>query len=318
LIKWAIEKDYVGKNYRELPVKAQNRFHNVAKRNNEEIEKLLIKLGIKTDVLYEYESIEEIRDDFYKKGLVGKTPNEVIHYDNCATLANVRRFAKRKNFSLSSIWNIVGVIYSPKVEMRDGKIKAKYAYTSLSEIANDIVTKGLVGKSPRDIQVYDGSKTYGNIIKFAKRNEIAMKTIWSTIGIIPTTRSSNRNIDPLIFSSVDSIKSHLKSIGLSECHLRDIRADKRLYQTILDFAKERKMDRGVIWNEIGVESSLLILNSIEDVILLLKKYDLRDCSVSEIRSNEFVYDAICNYAKKNQFSLTGIWKLLGIKNSYQK
>lgn len=318
-VVWASNNEIIGKKYSEISQNKRLRMKAFAKNMKMELVDLYKKLGINTDEEFYYSSIDEIREDLQKKGLVGKKPNDVIMYDGSATFMNIQRFVSRKNLSLSNLWPVIGITYSDRVEICNGKPKAKFAYYSIEEIKTDLIQNNLVGISPRQLQEYDATRTYANIVKFAKRANIKLVDIWEQIGIVPLTTRKESEPRP-IFSSVEDIKVYLKDNGFEDADLKKIRIqDKRGYEAILDFARDKKLNRGDIWKQIGIQSALLALNSMEDVTSLLKQHNLlTNVRLGDIRKNERVHDAICNFAKKKGYKTSVVWGLLGIKNAYQE
>ncbi len=314
---WAFEKKLIGKNISEISKNNKTRLVSFANKNKMGRIDLYNKIGIKIGNDHPYESIDEILSDILAKGLFGKTPNDLMNYDDSVTLMNIRRFAERKQYSLIDIYKFVGVTYSEDVEVRNGKVVAKFAYYSLEEIKEDLKKNGLVGKSPTELKEFDGARTWGNITKFAKREKLAINKVWGQVGIKPVDRSTIERSPKIHFYSLGEIKKCLKRLSMPENNVKALRVmDDKIYKAILEFAKKEKMQRGVIWKELGLET-LFVANSIEDIISLLEKNNLRKANVGEIRSNEYVHNAIFTYASKNGLPLSTIWKLLGIKNAYQ-
>jgi len=313
LAVWSVKRSIGGKHFTDLTNKEKNRFRIFAKNNAMELENLCAKLGIITEEVYVYDSLDNVIADIKAKGLFGKTPNEVSQYDSHVTMSNVVRFAERKNYNLSEVWRIAGVQYSETVEMRDGKVLRKFAYSSVEEIVSDLKVKNLIGVSISELGKFDGNTTYANILRFAKRVNISVVDMWPLLNIVPSERVYLQKID---FKSTEEISAYVEKLKLSEKTLKSLRiADKRAYKEILEYAKRKKMQRGEIWKVLGMDT-LFTANSIEDIIMLLKKHDLSKSTVAEIRKNEAVHDAVYAYAKKNDIKMGVIWKLLGIKNAY--
>jgi len=313
---WATKKGLIGKSVYEISAKDRSRLRLCAKKEKLALTALYDKLAIKYGYDYAYESVDNIRTDLEVKGLVGKTAGEIATYDGDKTAKNIREFANRHEFIISHLYQLIGIGYSEKTEVVNVKAKTAPTYHTIGDIRADLERKKLVKVSPQEIAAYDFSKTYGNIYKYAIRNDITLSNLWGILGI-----ERQKHIRPVSslpkISTLSDIKKYLDDNKI-QMDLKEFRVHhKVLYGKILLFAKRQKMQKGEIWKQLGLQSGIQFLNSIEDVISLLVKNSLRQATVKEIRLQKSVYNAISQFAKNNNFKISNIWNLLGIKSSYQ-
>ncbi|MCC7469549.1 MAG: hypothetical protein IT284_00165 [Bacteroidetes bacterium] len=316
LVTWAAKHKIIGKRLCDIKENHISKLYRYAKDANVAIEIIYKTLGIDTEYKIVYKSIEDIRQDLIQKGLVGKSPEDITVYDGNVTYSNIRRFADRQHINIFTLYKIVGIRYSDKTEVVDGVVKAARIYKSIEDIETDLQSKGLVGKTIRDVVQYDCTATYALVLKFARRADMNPTDLWKELGVLPSGKSLGPDVP--MFSSIEQIKSWLEEEAIGS-DLGQFRVHhKKAYCKILEFAKKEGMVRGAIWKELGLESDITVINSIEEVAALLSKHDLRNETVKTIRIHKrgTVYQAIYSFSLKNKISLKVLWKVLGIKREY--
>lgn len=314
LVDWAAKHKIIGKKLCDINEKHVSKLGRYANNTSTTLETVYKTLGIDAEYMIVYKTIADIRKDLESKGLVGKTSKDVINYDGHNTYSNIRSFARRQEIDVISLYGLVGIRYSDKTEISDGVVKPAMVYNSLDDIKRDLESKGLVGKTIRDVNQYDGSKTYHLIRTFARRDDVNVPDIWKKLGVLNSERIPSAEVPT--FSSVKHIKSWLTHGGIS-LDLKEFRVRyKTAYMKILEFAVRKKMDRGVIWKEVGMKNGKEAINSIEEVISLLSKHSLRKATIKAIRNhgNGKVYKAIFNFTSRENIEMDMMWKTLGIKS----
>jgi len=316
LIEWAKEGGLFGKKTCDISHKNLRRISYHAKLTKRSLSELYQLLELDSDYRRVYRTIEDIKSDLTEKGLVGSTIEEVNLFDGSNTGENIRRYARKHGIKPIEMYELVGIRYSDKTKIVNGAAKSANVYNTVEDIRKDLESKGLIGKTMTDVVLHDYSKTYARIPKFAKRHGLDLQTLWCSLGILPSDENEHHVIPN--FSSVEEITMYLRSRNIGP-ELKKLRVQhKKLYQKILEFAKQAGMDRGVIWDKVGVRSALHVLNSIQDVQALLVANGLRNATKKQIRlyDNGSVYQAIYSYASKNNITLTSLWKALDIKAEY--
>ncbi|MCX6750577.1 MAG: hypothetical protein NTZ83_03915 [Candidatus Pacearchaeota archaeon] len=315
LIKYSLDEDFFGKDLKDLSPTDTGRIRKFAKDNKIDLDVIYDNLKIKKEGCI-YETLEDIKNDLKEKGLEGKTPEDIIEYDKHKTYKNIREFAKRNELSIPKFLDILGIKFSDRTKLVDGKLMTKEKYSSIQEVKDDLKKKGLLNSFIKDVSSYDGDVTYMNIQRFAKRNGLDIKDIYTECGIKYASRKDWESNPIPAFYSVSDIKSFLEKNNMSGISLKELRSrSKKAQKAILDFAKDQEMERGEIWKILGIKNKIKIVRSIEDLIEELKENRLRDSTVKEIRRTS-TGNRIYEFARKNNIPAEEIWRVLGIKNAY--
>jgi hypothetical protein len=329
ILEWANVFDIKDKKTNQISGKNLNSLINFSKKLGMDLEEICCQLNLEIpqkerDVylkkVRKYNSITEIKEDIKEKGLLGKSPGEIEKYDNHKTFKNILEFSKRHNLSISDIWNVVGIKYTENYEIENGEVKRKNKYKTVEDIKDDLENKGLVGKSPIDIEKHDNHKTYTNIIRFAKNNDLPIKEIWDDIGIIPSMRSKHDS--QIIYETIEDIRSDLEDKDLIGKRPIDVRKhdDRLTEKKIRNFARKNELDIREVWEHSGIvydkktkgvyQNLDQIKSDLEDKGLLRK----RPIDIKRYKNRE-IYSNILSFAKREKLKLKDLWRNLGI--SYQ-
>lgn len=317
VIEWAKKHNIVGKKTHEISTKHIGRIYGYARQTGRKSSAIYQLIGVEFETERVYSSIDDIKVDLMEKGLIGKTVEEMNLFDGYRTAKNIHAYARENNLLLCDIYGLIGLKYSSKTEVVNGVAKTALVYKTVEHILEDLQDKGLVGKTIKEIVLYDNSKTYTRVVKFARRRGLDSKNLWSLLGVLPSEKEYHQDIPS--FCSVEEIKSYLSKNGINHLELKELRVQhKKLYQEILEFAKRQGMARGVVWDLVGVNNAVKMLHSIEDVVALLVSNGLRKATKKEIRTydNGSVYQAIYSYTSRNNIRLSSLWEMLGIVADY--
>lgn len=309
---------YKGKDWYSIPITHRGIIEKVLDNLNLSKEAFFLKYGI-TCVKYSekmmiYKSIEEIREDLKKKNLIDTSIKDIQQFDLSNTYANIDSFAKNHGYSMPDIWFALGISYNSRLIAAGNVVKMDYVYHNDKDMIDDFISKGLIGKTKREVLNYDQGKTIGRISKYAKREDFSVQDLWDILEIKSSERKPKKTKIP--FSNIDELSSIIKERGFCGKTIKDFKAsDPDLYQQINHWASKNHMITE-LWSKIGIVRTIGF-NSVDDILLKIKKAGYK--SATELREKDrLFYKQISRFVGvHSDLTIKDIWVRAGLSFSIE-
>ncbi len=258
-----------------------------------------------------YHSIDEIKQDLLSKGLINPTISQIRAIDGSTTIGNIEFFAKNNGMTMRDIWFALHVHYEENIVVCETGVKKDFVYHNNDEMKKDFSEKKLMGKTKREVWVYDNGRTYGRVMKYAKRCGIAIEEFWN---LLEVKKSPNKKIE-MDFSTLDQLKSFVKKRGLVGKSKKEIAiSHPDIWFQIKKWARKEK-SMSEIWDYIGITKSQGFYD-IDDIVSQIRNLGYK--TLKEIRSDWKFYKRITGFISRNDISILQVWEKAEIPYDNQK
>lgn len=252
-----------------------------------------------------YQSVDEIKHDLISKGLHHASIADIRAFDAGKTIANIESFAKHNGFQMKDIWFALGVPYENGILAFTTGVKRDFVYHNDAEMLQDISSKGLIGKTKRDVWEYDNGKTAARVAKYAQRCGAYIGDVWKKLGI----QSSERRIIEIEFSDLDELKVLVKERGLTGKTIREMmNMEPKLYNQVKKWARSRESMK-YVWEYIGIVREQGFA-SIDEIVEQIHKAGHK--TAKDMRADWNFYKRIAGFVKTNGINIKEIWERAGI------
>jgi len=272
------------------------------------MEIFLLRYGIMMPLPFIYNSLQEIKKDLRRKGLLPARIVEIQAFDQDRTYANIRAFAERQGMLLSDVWTALGITYQEGIVVTINGPERDFVYHNDAQMKKDFATKGLLGSTINKIVEHDGSKTYARVVGYARRTHRPTKELWKILRI---RCSLLERIEPR-FATLSELKTLVRRLGLVGKTIKEMRvADPTLWREIKAWQEKSDVSFDDIWTSVGLKRTGQRFSSIEEVVDEVRRTKCR--SPHELRKkHRTLYKKISAAAKKLETPIRDVWGKAGL------
>jgi hypothetical protein len=305
---------YENKDWSEFPVDHKSLIKRTLKMLDINFESFLVRYNVSYTNLIEskrvYNSIDEIKKDLILKGLENSSISQITAFDGGNIIANIQSFAEKNNFRMKDIWFALNISYQDGIVFCQTGVKTDYVYHNDEEMIKDFIQKKLVGKTKREVFVYDNGTTVGRVNKYAKRLGVDVQLLWEKVEV---KNSFKRNIE-LPFSNLDQLKVIVKEKGLVGKTIQEVNTlDQELVSWVKKYSR-KGISIVEIWKYVGVARGHGFY-SIDDILNKIRISGYKN--PRDVRADLSFYKQITRFvaSRRQEFSMEDIWQKSGFSIS---